>query len=393
MGDPTGTTATGASSGSPLGGVLSGLFSPEELESIRQLAASSAESKDKNTQSTLPSISSPTDADAKVRAFWQRTFGREPTSKELKRWSAKLIKAQQQNPATQTYKRVGDKIVQTSVSGLNENEWLTKNVTADPTYQEELQKVALTPKNVAQKAENKLAYDQAIAQASGNQSAIDSINQSSAYGLDIKGLTNRIQSEADKAGAVYDQNDLLSWAQEAYNTNQDSDPYTFQRFLDNKFKFSGAGYKGDALNSFTTLRDTAIANGLDINKSFGNQLPEWIKAINSGANIEQYKQMIRDVAKIGLPEKVSGLLDRGIDLGAIYSPYQNVMETVLELPRGSVTLDDPLLRSAIGPDKEMTIYEFQRALRKDPRWQYTDNARQEVSSATLDVLRDFGFQG
>jgi hypothetical protein len=32
-------------------------------------------------------------------------------------------------------------------------------------------------------------------------------------------------------------------------------------------------------------------------------------------------------------------------------------------------------------------------LRKDPRWQYTSNAREDVSTAALQVLRDFGFQG
>jgi hypothetical protein len=51
------------------------------------------------------------------------------------------------------------------------------------------------------------------------------------------------------------------------------------------------------------------------------------------------------------------------------------------------------LRTAIGPEKEMSIYDFQRSLRKDSRWQYTNNARQETSSTVLGVLRDFGFQG
>ncbi len=39
------------------------------------------------------------------------------------------------------------------------------------------------------------------------------------------------------------------------------------------------------------------------------------------------------------------------------------------------------LRSAIGPDKEMPIYDFEKLLRKDYRWQYTDNARRDVSNA------------
>jgi hypothetical protein len=51
------------------------------------------------------------------------------------------------------------------------------------------------------------------------------------------------------------------------------------------------------------------------------------------------------------------------------------------------------LRSAIGPDKEMTIYDWERSLRKDPRWQYTNNARQEVSGIGLNVLQQLGFQG
>jgi hypothetical protein len=42
---------------------------------------------------------------------------------------------------------------------------------------------------------------------------------------------------------------------------------------------------------------------------------------------------------------------------------------------------------------DMNLYEFQKELRKDNRWQYTDNARGSVSTAALQVLRDFGFQG
>ena len=69
------------------------------------------------------------------------------------------------------------------------------------------------------------------------------------------------------------------------------------------------------------------------------------------------------------------------------------MASVLEVAPDSISLDDKTLRMAIGPEKEMSLYDFQRTLRNDPRWQYTDNARQETSSTVLGVLRDFGFQG
>ena len=87
------------------------------------------------------------------------------------------------------------------------------------------------------------------------------------------------------------------------------------------------------------------------------------------------------------------MFDEGLDLANIYAPYRNTMAALLEVTPDSISLDDPLLRTAYGPDKETSIYDFKRAVRKDPRWQYTDNARQEVSNAALSVLRDFGFQG
>ena len=70
------------------------------------------------------------------------------------------------------------------------------------------------------------------------------------------------------------------------------------------------------------------------------------------------------------------------------------MAAVLEIDDpNSIDLNDPLLRSAINDKGDMNIYEFKKTLRRDPRWQYTEQARQDVSNATLNILRDFGFQG
>jgi hypothetical protein len=151
-----------------------------------------------------------------------------------------------------------------------------------------------------------------------------------------------------------------------------------------------AGVAGDALG---TLRTTARANGFDLDKDFGNQVDGWLQRIARGENIEDFNRLIRQQAKLGLPEKVGALLDEGLDLSNIYAPYRNTMAALLEVTPDSINLDDPILRSAYGTDKEMSIFDFKRAVRNDPRWQYTDNAREEVSSAALGVLRDFGFQG
>jgi hypothetical protein len=140
------------------------------------------------------------------------------------------------------------------------------------------------------------------------------------------------------------------------------------------------------------LANTAKANGLDL-AVFGDDINNWVKRVDNGEDIDIFKNLIRKTAKIGLPDKVGALLDEGVNLDAVYAPYKNLMAKVLEVNADSIKLDDPTLRAAIGPDKEMPIYEFERALRRDPRWQYTDTARQEVSDVALGVLQDFGFMG
>jgi hypothetical protein len=145
------------------------------------------------------------------------------------------------------------------------------------------------------------------------------------------------------------------------------------------------------LETKAILEKTARANGLSLD-TFDN-VDNWVQRINQGESIDTFKQLIRNVAKNGLPDNAKKLIDDGIDLETVYAPYRNTMATVLEINPNTISLNDPTLRGAIGPDKEMSIYDFQRALRKDPRWQYTNNAREEISDVALKVLKDFGFQG
>ena len=68
------------------------------------------------------------------------------------------------------------------------------------------------------------------------------------------------------------------------------------------------------------------------------------------------------------------------------------MASILELNPESININDATLRAAIGPDKEMPLYEFEKALRKDSRWQYTNNARDKVSQISQRIRQDFGFE-
>lgn len=139
-----------------------------------------------------------------------------------------------------------------------------------------------------------------------------------------------------------------------------------------------------------TLKSIADKNGITLSPE---QLTTFADRVKKGEDISLVQNDIRKLAAIGQPENIKKLIDSGIDLSTIYDPYKKLMGSVLEINPNSIPLNDPTLRMAIGPEKEMSLYEYQRALRKDNRWQYTDQARTEASDVAKTVLKDFGFMG
>jgi hypothetical protein len=137
------------------------------------------------------------------------------------------------------------------------------------------------------------------------------------------------------------------------------------------------------------LMSVARLNGIDLNQ---DQLTSYLTDIRNGKDINVIKNDIRSTAGLGRPDNIKKLLAEGTDLDTIYSPYKKTMAALLEVDANSIDLNDTTLQGAI-TDRELPIYEFRRMLKKDPRWQYTNNAREEVSNKVLRVLQDFGFQG
>lgn len=242
--------------------------------------------------------------------------------------------------------------------------------------------------------------------AAGNQALADTLWNKSKWGRLDTDAQNRILMEFEN-DALYKER-LKSWLigikRQLAAKGLRADDATLEKYYKDGIDdltiideltggIKAAGAAGEAGNALEVLRSVARSNGFNLDKDFGNQLDGWLQRISRGEDIEDFKRLIRQQAKLGLPEKVGTLLDEGFDLSNIYAPYRNTMASLLELTPDSISLDDPILRSAYGQDKEMSIYDFKRAVRKDPRWQYTDNARQETSSVALQVLRDFGFQG
>ncbi len=146
--------------------------------------------------------------------------------------------------------------------------------------------------------------------------------------------------------------------------------------------------KADARSlTVQTLQSTANANGITLSPQ---QLDQYALDIQNGKDIKLIQSQIRNLAGLGMPDNVKKLLAEGTDLDTIYSPYKTAMAAVLELNPASISFTDPVLRSAIGPNGEVPLYDFQKALRKDARWQYTDNAKADVFQGVKEVFGNFG---
>jgi hypothetical protein len=157
------------------------------------------------------------------------------------------------------------------------------------------------------------------------------------------------------------------------------------------------GYSGTALANYQLIQDAARKNGFTVADIIpgGSNEQQVLQGIATGAiDVNRIAQDARRLAAQGQPQYVRDLLGQGYNLEQIYSPYRQTMANILEIgDPAQISLNDPTLRMAITDKGDMNLYDFKKALRQDNRWQYTDTAKQEVSTAALSVLRDFGFQG
>jgi hypothetical protein len=157
------------------------------------------------------------------------------------------------------------------------------------------------------------------------------------------------------------------------------------------------GYSGQALGNYNLLVKAARDNGFQVSDIIPGGASEQQVLQGIAAGTIDINRVIADTRKIaaqGQPQYVRDLLAQGYNLNQVYAPYRQTMANILEIDDpNQIPLNDPTLRDAITDKGDMNIYDFKKLLRRDDRWQYTEQAKQDVSTAALDVLRDFGFQG
>ena len=154
--------------------------------------------------------------------------------------------------------------------------------------------------------------------------------------------------------------------------------------------------EGPSGKYFVAVKNLAYDNGIKLSdndaRNYSNKIVAGLVDENTVYNT------IRESAASAFPA-LADKIKAGLDLKSLASPYIQSMSDILEIPDTAIDLFDPQIRSAMAytlPDGKVgtkSIYNFEKELRKDDRWQYTKKAREQAASVATTVLRDFGFMG
>jgi len=157
-----------------------------------------------------------------------------------------------------------------------------------------------------------------------------------------------------------------------------------------------ADLRGTAGDYQTKLQSWAKANGL--NMSAEDLAPFIQRGTFNEQSLDDAKQELRNMYLKGMFPAWADKIDQGLDPANIVRPYQDTAAKLLEVDSGALSFDDPIIQKAMqgtdakGQPTTVPLWQYQKLVREDPRWQKTDNAYATYSRVGNDLLKMFGFR-
>ena len=161
-----------------------------------------------------------------------------------------------------------------------------------------------------------------------------------------------------------------------------------------KYVYLGRDLQGQGGETVMQLKNYAYDMGVTMSGSwYADNSRNVIRGV---ATIQDYKDAILKQAKSLYPQYTKQL-DGGQTVADIASPYMQSMTNILEVPQGSLSVQDPLIKQALqyknkttGASETKPMWQFENDLRNDPRWKQTQNAQNSLMQVAHQVLSDFG---
>lgn len=143
------------------------------------------------------------------------------------------------------------------------------------------------------------------------------------------------------------------------------------------------------LTSRATLQETARANGLDLDKNFGNQVDDFLTRIKNGEDIKNIQNIIRQQGKIWLPESIRNSVDPSVDLSSALGIYVNDYAKSKGVSADMVDINE-VIPLAITDKGFAPISDFRKAKRKLAWWPESEEAIAEAYKSVGQIFSNFG---
>lgn len=159
-------------------------------------------------------------------------------------------------------------------------------------------------------------------------------------------------------------------------------------------KPSQGEYGGDLAGAQKNLETLAYQNGIKLSPT---QLQNWMVSIARGdGGEEEFGAQIRNIAAQTFSlygDQIQG----GSNMMDVATPYIQAMASKLELNPGQLDLFDPTIRKALtgvqddkGVYQPMSVTSFEDTLRKDKRWQFTQDAQDQARGYVSALSKAWG---
>jgi hypothetical protein len=213
------------------------------------------------------------------------------------------------------------------------------------------------------------------------------------YRTRLANSSQQVQQLAHQMGVVLNPRALANMAHQfiAMGWTQQSLQQQIARYYNQK-----AQPTGDAAKIYQSLTQMYGDYGLPTN--FADIQHRTQQILGLGQTMDGYKQGAINSAKSLYPG-VAPEIDQGMTVRDIASPYVQTQANLLEIDPNSINFGaDGGIKKALqgqpnaqGVRIATPIWQYEQQVRSDPRWQFTNNSRDMVSSALVKLGADFGF--
>lgn len=236
------------------------------------------------------------------------------------------------------------------------------------------------------------------------QVIITQANDPATFQQNLSSAELQVKALSQQLGMDLNQNELQAIAHTAMLTGNTSNDDWLKRQIGQHTNYAGIKPKGlDELSgamaaNVQQLQQIAGAYGLNWNAA---QLANHAKQVAIGVTtLDTFKQQAMAYAKSAFPS-FAKQLDAGQTMADIASPYIQSASSLLEQDPSNFDLFNPLVRKGLQgvsakpgeAPSSMPIWQYENLVRQDPRWQYTNNAKQGAASMLMQLGQSWGFNG